>query len=486
LRPAPYEDKKAPQRSIKDGIHIQCPDLILNSEHQQVLRHRSLEQNILATAFKDTGFIYSEKDVFDEAIVKKNGWFFYGESKPDIPAYELKSVYVYDPSDKTFHQESADAFSTRQLMELLSIRYNLREEPITLINSEEWNQRLEMCQGRRSTIVIDGSVPAGQIVPVIQLTSTNVFQQMELDNIELAKQLTIECLSEERATGYQSWLYVGMCLHTIDPSEGMFEVWMEFSAKSAKSGSNKRAELFRDWTKFARGQGQKFTERSLHMWAKQDNPRKYKQIMDNSFVNYVESEVDLTHTHIARLMKRMFGNTYCASVDSRKVEWYFFNEKFWKKIPQGIELRNRMTTDVAQVIADTRSRIRKRLDTLDENQKTWEETRMKKLLKIEESLYQSGFKDSVMKECVGIFYEEDFAQKLNANQFLMGFSNGVLDLHVPLDPTDLSKGYTVVFRKAEPADFITFMAGRYQTKNCDPIEYVEYDAYDLEIGRAHV
>ncbi|NBQ70642.1 MAG: hypothetical protein EBU46_18140, partial [Nitrosomonadaceae bacterium] len=410
LRPAPYEDKKALQRSIKDGIHIQCPDIVLHSEAQQVLRHRSLELGILATAFKDTGFINSEKDIFDEAIVKKNGWFFYGESKPDIPAYQLESVYVYDPTTHKFHEEDPQAFNTRQLMELLSIRYNLTDVRVELKPDaqEEWQTRLDMCCGRRSTIIIN-TVPDGQVAPILQLTSSNVFQQMELDNIELAKQLTIECLSAERASEYQPWLQVGMCLHTIDASEAMFETWMEFSAKSAKAGQNNRAELFRNWTRWARNGGVKLTDRSLHMWAKQDNPARYRQIMNNSFVNYVESEVDLTHTHIARLMKRMFGNTYCASVDSKRVEWYHFNGTYWKKIPQGIELRNKMTTEVAQVISDTRSRIRRRLESLDENQRTWEETRMKKMLKIEESLYQSGFKDSVMKECVGIFYEEDFA-----------------------------------------------------------------------------
>jgi P4 family phage/plasmid primase-like protien len=418
--------------------------------------------------------------------VKKNGWFFYGESKPDIPAYQLESVYVYDPATQKFHEEDPAAFNTRQLMELLSIRHNLPEDRVELKPSteEEWQARLDMCCGRRSTIVIN-TVPDGQIAPVLQITSSNVFQQMELDNIELAKQLTLECLSAERATGYQSWLQVGMCLHTIDASEEMFETWMEFSAKSAKAGQNNRAELFRNWTRWARNGGVKLTDRSLHMWAKQDNPMRYKQIMNNSFVNYVESEVDLTHTHIARLMKRMYSNDYCASVDSKRVEWYHFNGTYWKKIPQGIELRNKMTTEVAQVISDTRSRIRRRLENLDENQRTWEETRMKKMLKIEESLYQSGFKDSVMKECVGIFYEEDFAQKLNANQYLIGFANGVLDLRVPVDPLDPAKGYTVAFRKAEPTDFITFMAGRYVTKNCDPMDYIEYDAYDLEQTDIH-
>ena len=42
--------------------------------------------------------------------------------------------------------------------------------------------------------------------------------------------------------------------------------------------------------------------------------------MNESFVEFVEREVDATHTHIARLMKRMYGNNYCAAVDSKKVD----------------------------------------------------------------------------------------------------------------------------------------------------------------------
>ena len=111
LRPAPYEDKKAVNRAIKDGVHIQCPDLILNTEHQQVLRHRSLEFNQLTNSFRGTGYINAEKDIFDEAIVKKNGWFFYGESKPDIPAYQLAAVYVYDPVEDKFHEEDIQSWN---------------------------------------------------------------------------------------------------------------------------------------------------------------------------------------------------------------------------------------------------------------------------------------------------------------------------------------------------------------------------------------
>ncbi len=484
LRPGPYEDKKnnAINRSIKDGVHIECPDLILSSEHQQVLRHRSLELNIVANSFKNTGYINTEKDIFDEAIVKKNGWFFYGESKPDIPSYHLSAVYVYNPKTRTFYEENIHDYNSRQLLELLSIRYNLNIEHIDHDEKtqDEWKTRLDYCTGKKSQIITEEYKQV--VVPVIQLTSNNVYEQIELDKITIAKKLALECLSSTRADSYQSWIEVGWCLHNIDQSEDMFNVWMKFSDKSTKSNQNNINSLYRDWT---RGWGRSyherhFTIRSLHMWAKNDNPKKYKKIMSDSFVDFVEREVDATHTHIARLMKRMYGNNYCASVDSKKVDWYEFNGICWKKLPQGIELRNKMTTEVAQVISDTRNKIRERLNNLSNDERSFEETRMKKMTKIEQCLYTTGFKDSVMKECIGLFYEEDFTQKLNSNQYLIGFNNGVVDLRSINVKDDGTKEYTVKFRKSEPTDFISFMAGRYLTKNCEAIDYVEYNPHDEE------
>jgi P4 family phage/plasmid primase-like protien len=490
LRPQPYEDKKstAINRSIKDGVHIQCPDLVLHSEHQQVLRQRSIEKLNINNTFKDTCYINAEKDIFDEAIVKKNGWFFYGESKPDIPAYNLTSIYKYNPITKEFSEDDISEYDSRTLLEMLSIRYNINTErpEIRDENIEEWRERYDICTGKKQIQQTEQNTPLD--MPVIVTTSNNVYEQLEKDKIDTIKRLTVECLSEDRANSYQSWIEVGWCLHNIDSSEEMFNIWMEFSNKSGKAGQNNTNSLLRDWNRgWGRSQHEKcFTSRSLHMWAKEDNPKKYNQIMNESFVNFVEREVDPTHTHVARLMKRMYENTYCASVDSKKVDWFHFNGICWKKLPQGIELRNKLTTQVAQVIADTRTKLRERIMTVDDEQKaSWENKRLEKLLAVEKSLYQSGFKDSVMKDCIGLFYEEEFSQKLNGNEYLIGFNNGVLDLHAIRTKEDGNKEYYVNFRKAEPTDFITFMAGKYTTKNCDPINYEEYNPSDPEQAPIH-
>jgi P4 family phage/plasmid primase-like protien len=490
LRPGPYEDKKTNtiNRSIKDGVHIQCPDLVLHSEHQQVLRHRSIELGNLTKTFLNTGYINAEKDIFDEAIVKKNGWFFYGESKPDIPSYNLTSVYVYDPATELFSEEDIHQYTSRQLLELLSIRYNLHNDTPQLKdkNQEEWKERCDYCTGAKKVSIQNEVAPID--IPVITVTTNNVHEQLEKDKINVVKRLVLECLSAERASGYQSWLEIGWCLHNIDQSEEMFNVWMQFSDKSSKASENNTNALLRDWARgWGRSQHERcFTSRSLHMWAKEDNPKKYKEIMNESFINFVEREVDTTHTHIARLMKRMYENTYCASVDSKKVDWYHFTGIYWKKLPQGIELRNKLTTEVAQVIADTRTKLRERIMMVGDEQKTsWEKERLQKLLNVERSLYTSGFKDSVMKDCIGLFYEEEFSQKLNSNQYLIGFNNGIIDLHAIRKRDDGNPEYFVNFRKAEPTDYVTFMAGRYSTKNCDPIDYMEYNPNDPEQARIH-
>jgi P4 family phage/plasmid primase-like protien len=486
LRPAPYEEKKTNSlnRSIKDGVHIQCPDIVLHSEHQQVLRHRSIELQNLKNSFDKTGYINTEKDIFDEAIVNKNGWFFYGESKPDIPSYTLVSVYTYNTTTGNFFEEDIREYTTRNLLETLSIRYdlNIKAPPFNQENQDEWKERYDYCTGKSTNIIADHNI-AIDVPIIINLTSNNVHEQLEKDKKDVVKLLATECLSTERASQYQSWIEVGWCLHNIDPSEEMFQVWMEFSQKSPKANENSTNSLLRDWCRGWSHSNYKkcFTIRSLHMWAKQDNLKKYKEIINNSSINFVETQVEATHTHIARLMKRMYENNYCASVDSKKVDWYYFTSICWKKLPQGIELRNKLTTEVAQVIADTRTKLRERImEEPDEQKISWHKERLKILLNVEKSLYTSGFKDSIMKDCIGLFYDEEFSQKLNSNQYLLGFNNGVIDLHAVRTKDDGTNEYYVNFRKAEPTDYITFMCGRYLTKNCDAIDYVYYNPNDPE------
>lgn len=517
LRPNAYQDKKKNDTKIKDGIHIQCPDIVFPSEYQAIVREKILQIQAVAECFSGTDYTNLDNDVFDPSMVrpKPNGWFFYGESKPEITAYKLTTVYTYYPQTGQFEEGDVEDYTSRQLMEILSIRYKLTASNLQIREEkeEEWsNLRNEVRRvmnyggghggldrpspqlgGNAGKNI--GDIPSMNLddAPGSLKTLAQIFKQFPENYMseysdsdkELAKRIALECLSVERADSFQTWIEVGWCLREIDESPRMFHVWMEFSKKSSKFSDNNLHSLQRDWE---RGWGRAQDERrklqmgSLRMWARQDNHDKYEEIINENNVEYIIGNVDATHTHIARLMKRLYEGQYCCSIDSKKSDWYGFKNNAWCRIPQGLEVRNKLTMDVADLIIDAKVRVKKKMNAAEseEERALIEHREFKRLHKIETSLYTAGFKDSVMKDCIGEFCEEEFSQKLNSNQFLLGCANGVLDLHAQRIGANGQPEYYVEFREGRPDDYISFMLGRWLTKQCDPVEYHPYRHDDPE------
>jgi P4 family phage/plasmid primase-like protien len=552
LRPQAYESKG----EIKDGIHIECPDIVLSFEKQGVLRRWMLGQDAVNLAFKETGFTNPVTDIYDESCTRKQGWFLYGESKQNIPSYDLKGVLQYNPSTDGWTTQPPSQYDTRELLELLSIRYNLIDDT---------NAVKEDVKGLYDRLVS----PAAPIVqPQVQLQEGEVpsnilvqeaFEERCLDasfeELELVKQFVRKCLSPERADSYDSWLRVGLCLHSISQSTEMFNLWMEFSAKSPKSSGNDITQLRRRWDNSMRseGNGRRLTVRSLRHWAKDDNPIAFREILEQDVADYILHFTSPTHTHVARIMKKIYQDNYAASVSSRSTEWYEFNESThkWKKINQGIELKNKISSrgsgiEVADLIAKARERFMKTpeylkmeaivnnnhsievltgtmsslvekrnslrdMNKIDESRSLDQQIKdaqdnielirqkselgraevrdqkFKDLASLEKNLYNSGFKESVMKECVGLFYEEEFDRKLNTNPSRLGCANGVLHLDaIKPDPENPGQMMPMskdagdpfnFFQPGAPEDYITFQVGNDSPEH-QPIPYLPYDPND--------
>jgi len=554
LRPQAYESKG----EVKDGIHIECPDIVLSFEKQGVIRRWMLNQDAINVSFKDTGFTNSVTDIYDESCTRKQGWFLYGESKPNIPAYDLKTVLVYTPTNDAWTSETPSTYDTRELMELLSIRHNLSEDDNDVKDDiKPLYERLT-----NSNSVVQTQIPnlldsGGEVSSNILVQEAFEQQQFDVnfEEIELVKQFVRKCLSAERADSYDSWLRVGLCLHSISQSTDMFNLWMEFSAKSPKSSGNDIAQLKRRWDISMRseGNGRRLTVRSLRHWAKDDNPVAFREILEQDITDYILHFTSPTHTHVARIMKRIYQDNYAASVNSRHTDWFEFKATShkWKKINQGIELKNRISShgsglEVTDLIVKAREKFKNTSDfakmeavqsnnrsidalkqvlsglvekrnslrdlnkiddmrPIEEQMKQAEanielitqknashsaEVRNKKfseLTGLEEKLYNSGFKDSVMKECVGLFYEENFESNLNANPYRIGCSNGVIHLDA-IKPNLKKPGQMMpmskdagdpfnFFQPGAPEDYITFQAGNDSPEH-QAIPYIEYDPND--------
>lgn len=512
LRPTAYPDGN---KSVKDGVHIQCPDISLSNAKQKVLRQRILEQGVIQRVFGETGFTNLPEDIYDESMVRKQGWFFYGESKPKINPYALSNIFSYDPERQILDESDPASFTNRELMEILSVRYQVEEDDneVRPEQRETFAKMLKSGIGRPTLPATAGPAPVGGGEAAAHLEAGEgggagaadvqvyIPDSYDGEEIELAKRITLECLSETRADTYKTWIETGWCLYNIEPTAEMFQTWVEFSKKSPKCEGTDWSRLEREWNRgFSRNTpGAKLTLKSLHYWARDDNPEKYKELIEEDNVRFVQYRTDDTHFHVAKLLHKMYKGLYCASVEQRSTRWYRYDPKLnsWRMTNQGIELMEKLSTEVADLVVRAKQRLKKEAwdkhcasqvtagagALPDEDWfKNWAVTadgqRFAMLAKLEKHLYQQDFKGGVMRAAVELFYEEDFTNCLNMNQYLFACKNGVLDLNCSVrNPETGEMEKKVVFRPGRPDDFMSFLAGR-NYPDSEPLEYHPYDPED--------
>jgi P4 family phage/plasmid primase-like protien len=478
LRPQPYGDKE----KIKDGIHIVSPEATLSNEKWNAVRNYLLKNNIIEKVFGGTGYMNREDDIYDKSMGRKQGWMFYGASKPHIPAYQLTNVLTYDPESKTWDEEPTELYTPRELLELMSVRYNV-EEDINEIQEEKEEEFAEFINQNQvmlpltdqQTIEKAAAITAAN-APIIDAIAS-LLPQTE-DDLNVMRSLVLECLSQERADNRDDWIRVGWCLHNMNQSDEMFDLWMEFSKKSPKFRANDISQLRRDWHHGMRkeGDGPRLGIPSLHKWARDDNLERYKEIIDADIHEFIIRQTDATHYHIARLMEKMFGPVYIASIDSRSTEWYHYDEflNMWRHMNQGMELKKKICVEVARKISDAAEIIRQRKkNSNNDDEEVLYMKKLKELTKMQGQLYTSGFNESVMKMSAILLYEEDFVNKLNVNPYLYGCVNGILELR---NKSAHDKREHVIFREGRPEDYVSFLAGRNHPET-DPIRYIPYSDY---------
>ena len=481
LRPQPY----ASGQQRKDGVHIMCPDIALGDEKQKVIRNWMLSQDAIKKCFAETNYVNDPADIYDESMTRKQGWIFYGESKPNTAPYELKAVFKYLPEQGEWEDEEETAYTSRELMELLSVRYNIIEDENAVKEDQKdhyeamktWGETVVAAPRQESPVEL--SPTAGS--DLVEALNAIYGKDLNEEEKKVIRRLVMDCLSVERAEKYEQWIRVGWCLHNISPSEENFQLWMDFSAKSSKASGNDVGKLKRDWQCGWRkhDDGARLTERSLRKWARDDNKGVYDEIQDEFIGEFIRQEVEPTHFHIAKLMKKLYGPIYVASLGARNTDWYKYEDEvnMWKKLHQGVELSMKVCTEVAGSIGLAASKhysdATGALKTNNMTAKNVSVDKAKLLLKVQTSLFNNGFTNSVMKMAEMQFYEEDFHNKLNVNPNLFACANGMIELRVPKeDGRD-----HVVFRQGRPEDFMSFLAGKNHPE-LPPINYVPYNPAD--------
>ena len=496
LRPQGYRDSK--KDIIKDGIHIQCPDITLLDKHQLFIRSKLMEENTIDVNFGDLGFVNSVDDVYDSKIYANGGWFFYGESKPNTGAYKLEHIYKLDIKSGKWSDEPASKYTTRTLVELLSIRYKISDAAVVRKEHtdtvEEWCSRVSGLRSggagagaaqAQTLTAEDQDLIVAQSLNQIKKTVDGVAQifntQMSTHEYDYIRRLTLECLSEDRANDFNNWMRVGWCLRNIDPSDEMFELWMEFSRKSSKFNESDGGKYKRQWLKGSMKSlngSAALKLGSLYKWARDDNPEKYKEIIEGNLHTKIQKVARIakggTHYHLADIVHDMYGDIYRCHVENRTTEWYEFANNTWALIPQAVDIKKKLSTDVAAQISVARIKLR-----IPGN----EDQEMKDkqlLLDLERSLYSNSTKENIIREAVQLFMDKDFHKMMNADPYKIGCANGILHLRtIVYDDNGKEIGYKAELRPGTPEDYVSFQAGVCNINNVS-LEAIPYEPYDPE------
>lgn len=473
MREGPYKTNKDYH---KDGIHILCPDIALVNEKQKVIRNYILKNNYLNSAFEGSGYNNPDTKVYDEAMTRKQGWFPYGESKANVVPYLLNYIFTFNVDENTWTSNSITDYSNRDLLELLSISYKIAED--TNMIKEDLQEEFKILLNEKNIVketVVQKEITEDNTITQADLKELiiNTPEQEEKDFIRL---LVLDCLNKERADSYEDWMRLGWALHNIENSDEMFNLWMEFSRYSPKFKENDIRQVHRKFQRMRDfGDGPRLTQRSLQKWAKEDNPDKYKKIIDSFIFEYIRQHVEGTHYHIVELMKKLYKNNYVASVNNKNTEWFWYDDtkNMWKHLNQGVQLKNMISTEVASYIIKVQEKYsREGILLLKNDEKEAIAAKIKKFLKIQMNLYTNGFVESTMKMAECKFCDEDFGNKLNTNAYLFACNNGVLELRVVSETDPIPK---VIFRPGIPEDYLSFLAG-YNFNEMPAINYIPYDA----------
>jgi P4 family phage/plasmid primase-like protien len=358
-----------------------------------------------------------------DAGIPRNAWLMYGSSKaPDAQSYRATRLYRgSNPPTLAPQHEIPDECV---LPALMSMHKNVNEV------------RLRTAPRPRELFKYGGGMSLAPVRGGISAAGSGrggcTSGPVELDEVREM----VSFLADERAVSYMTWSQIGWILYNVTGgTPAGFEIFDEFSRRGGRAYNSQAAANL--WTA---AQPRQITIRSLAYYARLDSPefaareraksRKGRDIMSM-----------FTNTELSHLLFDEYKSTYvCASVGLRK--WYKFVDGIWSLNEDGVGLRMDMTPFICGLLDQHQETAMRALNAeiaeleasggCDELQLSCAKSKRTKLAKDaghnRALMNTSAFKHAVQRECLDVFYLEHFEQLLDANPYLIAFSNGVYDL----------------------------------------------------------
>jgi P4 family phage/plasmid primase-like protien len=467
---------------VKDGIHLIFNDLILDHKIQHFIRTKMLERAnlVFSGIFPQNDY----NDIIDKAIIDSNCWQMFKSSKLNQKPYTIHYIYCYENSDLMEIEQVSDDNDDDEDDDLKEIKANVKSFSMRQTEYIERNIKEEFQKeiNQYITQAFPDKDKIRNYVDNLFLTDirNTLNNRVDDEKIELVKNIVNYCLNTSRSDDYTLWLQLGMVLRNIDMR--LLELWDDFSKNSVKY---KPRECMKKWNSM---KDDNLSLGTLIYWAKQDNPEKYNEIINNSLYKYAEIAIEkANHFDVACLIYKKYNDEFRFVA---KDMWYMYSKDEHRYIVmlEGIHLSTKISTEIVECI-----RSRANAWTIQAMKPDLDNDIRQNLLKkveLSEALINkcrtSPYKKNVIQECRGFFESRSFEYDLNEKGNLVGFKNGVFDINKGIEfkneITDIG------FRDGSPDDCIKFSTNcNYKPYNKDDIivkeinEFLEKVLTDKEV-----
>jgi len=461
----PNVNTETDKNATKDGIHI---IISVKMDHimQMILREKILQR--IPNVCKNLPIINSWEAVLDEGISKGGtNWQLYGSRKPGNEAYELTQIFKIevDKADGEFMmiEEKVSDFDILQVDNLYKLSAQNDEHPSFEVNpniAEEYNKRCSVENNneqkktaKKATKVRLLTEEDGETIKLSDICDKETLTRA-IDKIMNAlnsgeyyireTHVYTQLLPEKYYAPGSHLLNRQVAFALKDTDERLFLSWVMLRSKSSDFDYDTIPDLYNKWKNYFNTKNSGLTRKSIMYWAKQDAYEEFVKAKNSTMSYLVEESLNtLTDWDFAMILYELNKDKFICS-DIKHSVWYTYNNHRWE-IDKGDTLRMSISTDMFNLYQA------KRDVALRELQKYTEEDDLYKHFQSQISaccvacvkLKSTGNKNNVIREATPIFYDKHFNKNMDANKYLMCFSNGVIDFK------------NKVFRDGNPQDYIT-------------------------------
>jgi P4 family phage/plasmid primase-like protien len=466
----PNVNRDVEKQITKDGIHM-IIGIQMDRTMQLMLRDRIVKKigDIWELPLKN-----SWDDVLDANVCKGgSNWQMYGSQKPGFDVYKL-TYYMMTELDTNDNEWITTAKSPKDLdlskdLKLLSAQYkehvNFDMNPNII---EEYNKRKSEkpkikknnSKGKINLVLEedDGDIQLDDInnMETLNKAVDNLMSSLKINEQHIREIHEYTQILPEKYYEPGSHLLnrqVAFALKHTD--ERLFLSWVMLRAKASDFSFDTIPKLYQDWKIHFNKRADGVTKRSIMYWAKQDAFEAYEKVKRGTIDHYIEETIfEAGDWDYAMVLYHMFKDKYvCSSLTNKK--WYVFSKHRWEK-DEGQRLRLAISKDLFQLYSDKQNQYLADAQNYEPNDEHHEkiQRKIKKIAEICIKLKKTNDKNNIMREAMEIFFDKDFIKNMDANPYLLCFTNGVFDFK------------TKEFRHGYPQDYITKTTG---------IPYIKYN-----------